>query len=562
MAKKIKKTLVILFTAMALTLAPATAFSIDTGLITEELNLPAELANDVEGVDSLQEEVEEIEDEIIDIDDADEITSAAGEETDSTLSGEETVDDLQEEAFDLAEKVTDEVADDPILSEVDQVVEDAEETVYQAEDDAFELVDKVEDEVIDETLDSVSSKVEDVIELVEDVEEEAIGDSEDDVMGATKNIVEEKEVDALVSEVEDVAESAVYELKAFINPVLTEIEIVEIIKEALDVPGVKEWSSDGWEFISMDFVGETKSDEVKWESALVYLHLPDGAGDPPEECFQGWMATVNVNLESGEVEDSGFPTSESHNCTSEVVLDDPDAAAKPSFVIAGADDVVSNDIYGSVAYIKTPSYEPEIFDHMDRYIAHLLNQKWKTFPAQEMTQVGWLITTVEGCASCGYGYIPANSSVLTFTDTSVFGNLEAHRIPVEWEHDDEMLAETICHDANYLISVRYDERIFNHNTKISCENADNDSKISNSVFFENWNAVESSSWAQDITGKVEAHSAHQLMHSSKNFTPWMSSTNEEQTCDSSREPTTIIDGNLASRNVASWSELDKVPPAC
>jgi hypothetical protein len=313
----------------------------------------------------------------------------------------------------------------------------------------------------------------------------------------------------------------------------------------------------------MEFVGKARSGGAEWDKAIVYLHLPDGAGDPPEECFQGWSATVSVDLETQEVEDAGYPTKESHECTSDIVLVDPDAATKPTFVIAEADDVTSNDVYGNIAYMKTPSYKQEIFDHMDRFIAHLLNQKWKTFPSQEMTQVGWIMTAVEGCESCGDGRIPADSAVLAFTDTSIFGNLEAHRIPFDWEPDGEMLAETMCYDDwNYVISVLYEGKIFNHNTKVACENADNDSKITNSVFFENWNTVESSSWAQDITGEVEAHSAHELMHSSREVTTWTSSTNEEQSCDASRGSTAVISGSLASGNAATWSELDKVPPAC
>jgi hypothetical protein len=365
-----------------------------------------------------------------------------------------------------------------------------------------------------------------------------------------------------VGKVADSTREQLLDLEAIANPALTVKELLGIVNAALELPGLNEWSPDGWEFVNMDFVGETSANDVEWEEALVYLHLPEGAGDPPEECFQGWSATIGVDLETGEAEDAGYPTEESHECTSDIVLGDPDAAARPTFVFAEADDVTSNDIYGNIAYMKTPSYSDEIFGHMDRYIAHLLNQKWKTSPAH-MTQAGWLMTTVEGCASCGDGNIPADSAVLAFTDTSNFGNLEAHRIPFDWKPDGEMLAETMCQDdTNYLISVLYDWKIFNHNTKVPCESPDNDSKTSNSVFFENWNTAESSSWAQDITGEVEAHSAQALTHSSGEAAHWQSSTNEEQSCDGSRASTDIISGSLASGNVATWSELDQVPSAC
>ncbi|MGI0048626.1 MAG: hypothetical protein ACREAW_03715, partial [Nitrososphaera sp.] len=423
----------------------------------------------------------------------------------------------------------------------------------------------VDGRVVGGTVDLASSGVDDVTGLVEDTGETIL---DSDVVSTVGDIVELGTDDGgLVGKVGDVADSAVGQvgvLEVIPNPILTVKELTKIVGVALDVPGLNEWSSDGWEFVSMDFVGETGSGgEAEWDKAIVYLHLPEGAGDPPKECSQGWSATVGIDLETEEVEDAGYPTEESHDCTSEIVLDDPDAAVRPSFVIAEADDVISNDVYGNIAYMKTPSYSDEIFDHMDRYIAHLLNQKWKTSPAHEMTQVGWLMTAVEGCTSCGDGYIPADSAVLAFTDTSVFGNLEAHKIPVDWEPDGEMLAETMCYDdENYTISVLYEGKIFNHNTKVPCENADNDSKITNSVFFENWNTVESSSWAQDITGEVEAHSAHGLMHSSREATLWTSSTNEEQSCDTSRESTTVIDGSLASGNAATWSKLDQVPSAC
>ena len=550
--------------AIVSAISPTTAFSIDLTIAEELDQLPGDLANDVEEESDLLQEVEKAGEIVKDANDStDEVTDAVEEEVRAVE------DDLEDDVFDLTGEIVDEVAEDDSLlsSAVEEVEEVTREVIDEAEDSAFGLVDKVEDEaevVVEETTDLLSSGVEDVAGLTEDVIENLEDDA--DVADTTEKVADDIVDAELVDEVEETADSVseelAYKLKAIQNPILTEKEIGEIIAEALDLPGLEEWSSDGWQFVSMDFIGEI-TDDAEWERAVVYLHLPDGAGSPPEECFHGWLATVELSLETGKVEDSGYPTEESHECTSEVVLDDPDAAAKPSFVIAGADDVISNDIYGNIAYLKTPSYEPEIFDHMDRYIAHLLNQKWKTFPMQDMTQVGWLITTVEGCVNCGSGYIPANSSAVVFTDTSIFGNLEAHRIPFDWEPDGEVLAETICYDdTNYLISVLYNGQIFNHNTKIPCENTDNDSKTTNSVFFENWNTVGSSSWAQDITGKVEAHSAHEFIHSSRNLTPWMASTNEEQRCDAGRAPTAIINGTLASGNVATWSELGKVPPAC
>lgn len=369
------------------------------------------------------------------------------------------------------------------------------------------------------------------------------------------------------------------ELNAVSNPDLTEEEKKEIMEEAMSVRGVREWSSYGWQFVGMDFVGKGKPNDVEWERAIVYLYLPDGAGNPPQECFQGWSAAIDVSLETMEAEESGYPT-KSSKCTSDVILKDPVTemleglsslfahqagkdSVNPSFVIAEAGDVTTNDVYGNTAYLKTPSYELEIFDHMDRYVAHLLNQKWKTLPTEHMVQVGWLITTVEGCADCGAERIAENTRALVFTDTSLFGNLEARRIPFEWKANENLLASTTCNEeANYLISVQYDGRVFNHNTNVPCKSADNDSRTSNSLFFENWNTVESSSWTQDMTGKVEAHSASAFINSHEQLSHWTSSTNREQRCDNSRGSTAVISESLSGGKAASWAGLDQVPPAC
>jgi hypothetical protein len=480
---------------------------------------------------------------------------------------------------------------------VDKVVKEAkavEDTADSVLPGDVELVDKVE-----KTTEQVTSgkAVDELVDaggdLIENVEEKVysapiVGKAAKDVVDTTEPVVDkllpagglERVTRNLQSSTSNVLEKeAVAKLNAISNPDLTEKEKEEIIEEAMSVRGVREWSPEGWRFVGMDFVGKEKSDRVEWERAIVYLYLPDGAGDPPQECFQGWSATIEVSLETMEAEDSGYPT-KSSKCTSDIVLKDPvtemfeglsslfahqagKASVNPSFVIAEAGDFTTNDVYGNTAYLKTPSYEPEIFDHMDRYIAHLLNQKWKTSPTEHMAQVGWLITTVEGCADCGAERIAENTGVLVFTDTSLFGNLEARRIPFEWKADENLLASTTCNDeANYLISVQYDSRVFNHNTNVPCKSADNDSGTSNSLFFENWNTVESSSWAQDITGKVEAHSASAFINSHEQLSHWTSSTNREQRCDNSRGSTTVISESLSGGKAASWAGLDQVPPAC
>ena len=360
------------------------------------------------------------------------------------------------------------------------------------------------------------------------------------------------------------------------NPKLTQEEEVHIIEQALNADGVKDWSDDGWQVVGMDFIGIAEP-QPKWEKAIVYLHLPSGAGDPPLDCQQGWQAVIDVRLDIGRVSDSGLPTLSSNECSSAIVLDEPreggsealpvSPSTRPSFVIAETDDVVSNQIYGSAAYLNTPSFNSTIFESMDSYVAFLLNQKWSTSPTHHMTQIGWLISSIEGCIDCGSQQIPKNSATLAFTDSSVFGNLEAHRIPLfEWEKDEELVAGTWCNEeSNYTIWAQYAGKIFNHNTNISCESHDNDSKVSNSIFLENWNTAESSLWT-DHLGKIEAHSAVTFrgdeLKRDINMRIWEQSTNEEQDCTGARRTTATVQGDLTSGKTAKWINLNSVSPAC
>ena len=357
------------------------------------------------------------------------------------------------------------------------------------------------------------------------------------------------------------------------NPKLTQEEQLHIVKEALSVEGLRDWSDEGWKVVGTDFIGVIEP-QPKWETAIVYLHLPDGAGTPPERCEQGWQAVVNIRLDIGKVSEAGLPTRSSHECGSAIILEEPgdeglsiSSGTNPSFVIAETDDVVSSQIHGSAAFLNTPSFNSTVFESMDSYVAFLLNQKWSTSPIEHMTQIGWLMSSVEGCVDCGSQYIPADSATLAFTDSSVFGNLEAHRIPLfEWEKDEELVAGTWCNDqSKYTIWAQYSGKIFNHNTNISCESPDNDSKVSNSMFLENWNTVESSLWADDI-GRIEAHSAvtFRADETKQDFSlnSWEGSTNEEQDCTGLRQLTAAVQGDLTSGKIAKWTELNSISPAC
>lgn len=584
---------------------PASSEGEETG---GEATDEAEEAPSEEGTGSLENIVNDVSDTVVDpasstvgktsgglIDHAEAVEDAA----DQVVPGDvEVVDEVEE----VAEPVTSGEAVGELADTGGELVGDVEEEVYsvpivgEAAEEAVDTAEPVVDELTDaaepvvdtllpgdEPEDEESNAVTDGLVKVTEDREGGAPDTEEIASDAISKgeAVEDSAGQHLGGELEGADPlAAAYEQKAIPNPDLSESEKEEIIKEAANVQGLKEWSSEGWRYVSMDFVGgAAESGEAKWKKAVVYLHLPSGAGDPPEECFQGWSAAIGVDLETGKAENSGFPTESSHECTSEVVLQDPNIGeqmlqaftsvfspqtdAKPSFVIAEADDVVTNKVYGTAAQLKTPAYNDAVFDHMDKYVAHLLNQKWDTAPAQHMAQVGWLITAVEGCVNCGAEYIPGNTATVAFTDTSVFGNLEARKAPFEWKPDESLVVETTCNEeSNYLISVLYGGDVFNHNTKVSCDNADNDSQTSNSVFFENWNTVESSAWAKDITGAVEAHSAQGFMNSLDAPSYWSSSTNEEQKCDGSKGSTGVISESLSGGQVAAWSELGSVPSAC
>ena len=363
------------------------------------------------------------------------------------------------------------------------------------------------------------------------------------------------------------------------NPELTTPEKQQIAELALDVDELEDWSPTGeWKVVGMDFVGVVKP-EPRWETAVVYLRLPDNSGNPPISCHQGWQAVIDVDLESGEVERAGVPTKSSHECTNDIVLEEPTGSEqpyyyppsnpRPSFVIAETDDVVSSEIHGTAAHLNTPRYNSTIFENMDSYLAFLLNQKWSTLPIQHMTQIGWVMSSIDGCIDCGSQSIDRENATLAFTDSSVFGNLEAHRIPsFEWIADGDLVAGTWCNnDGKYLIWAQYGGKVFNHNTNISCANPDNNSKTSNSVFFENWNTGVSGSWAGDL-GPVEAHSAIAFragdVHNDELNANlhWQTSTNEEQQCTASRQLSVVIQGGLASGGAARWANLKDIPSGC
>ncbi len=367
-------------------------------------------------------------------------------------------------------------------------------------------------------------------------------------------------------------------LGVYPSPKLTQVQETAIITAAMNVPELREWSAAGWKFVSMDFVGVTEP-ELQWQTAIVHLQLPPGVGNTPVDCDQGWWATIDVDMQTYAVKEVGVPTVENNQCHSSIILADPDdvrseeqfpwfvptasaVPTNPGFLLMEEDDVTSYDIYGNLAYFKTPAFNSAIYSHMDYYIGELIN--WKSSTGY-LEQEGWLITTIAGCTSCGSESIPADSAVLVYADESVFGNLEARKIPgsgFTWVNDRQMLGETLCNGGTkYIQAVGYGSSIWNHNTNINCTVKDNNNKVSNSGFFENWNTVPSSDWAGDVTGTVSMYSAYEGRGATNTWYTWINSTNEKQTCSGSRSSTTAISGSLAGGNTATLA-LSGVPVAC
>ena len=100
------------------------------------------------------------------------------------------------------------------------------------------------------------------------------------------------------------------------NPILTDLEKQTIVGAALNAPGVKSWSSTGWQFVTMDFVGINQP-TVQWQYAIVNLHLPSNV-NAPIACDEGWWAMVKVNLVTKQVVSEDEPSTTNAICHSTV----------------------------------------------------------------------------------------------------------------------------------------------------------------------------------------------------------------------------------------------------
>jgi len=94
-------------------------------------------------------------------------------------------------------------------------------------------------------------------------------------------------------------------------PVLPSAEELALFEIAKNVPGVKAWAADGWQYLGMDFLGTQKP--AKWTHAIVNMKLPPTA-EAQKYCSEGWGAMVMINLETMQVEDADFPSDANDQC--------------------------------------------------------------------------------------------------------------------------------------------------------------------------------------------------------------------------------------------------------
>ncbi|MDE1765854.1 MAG: hypothetical protein KGI27_06215 [Thaumarchaeota archaeon] len=108
----------------------------------------------------------------------------------------------------------------------------------------------------------------------------------------------------------------IYKIQPPNGLVLSNDEKQELINEALNVTGIQEWSNQ-WQFVGMGFSGKNENGSTHW-NAIVMLKLPPDAKSP-YPCDTGWIAQVQINLDTKQVENAWYPTLIDHQCHGNVI---------------------------------------------------------------------------------------------------------------------------------------------------------------------------------------------------------------------------------------------------
>jgi hypothetical protein len=375
-----------------------------------------------------------------------------------------------------------------------------------------------------------------------------------------------------------IVSDAVFEEKLPYIPPVPETSIQDsLIQRALNVEGVKNWSVSGWE-PSIDWYGVSEP-TPHWTKAIVQLKLDNGKGSPKYACSEGWVSSIEFDLESNKITKEDYPTEQKRACyKGDIVLERPSqqiqsgdleiqsmpsfiqtADAAHTFLLGTQQSVSTNNRYGAFAYISTPSIDnANIWTEMNQYVAHTINQDFATSPATFL-QVGYLLTTVSGCSGCG---ITADDAHFAYVDEGYWGDLQPRKINITYTENSNAIAYIIC-DAGTKIKEQlwHNGNFFTRNSSVNCGTTNTTSTTDNSVFFENANTNTSSTWSDEVETSVKAWNAKEYT-STTSYQNWSDSINKKINCSGSITTTTLITGNLKAAGTATWSGLSSMDAAC
>ncbi|MDE1832591.1 MAG: hypothetical protein KGI02_09530 [Thaumarchaeota archaeon] len=364
------------------------------------------------------------------------------------------------------------------------------------------------------------------------------------------------------------------------TPEFSKAQMNAFMTNAMIVPEIKNWS-DKWQFGWVDFTGTTIPTS-KWTHMQLHLILPPNA-PALKACDIGWESVVDIDLSTGKIDASsapnmatechrGFnmqdPASIQQTVESNPLL--PSAAATATsngYSVATMDDInnINNSIQGSIADILTPSFSGS-YSHLNGFVAQLVNLRFSPNAGQNYLQSGWIIAGPNGCTSNCVDAIQANSKVLEYADSSVFGNSHGHvfgypnQIPA-WVNGQTETAEILCNGgSSYKEQEAYGTSLLAHVSNVACGTGAQGSSITNSVYLENANTGSSSNWSGDITSTVKGTNAHELLNGAWNW--WQTSRDRDQPCSGSDVASTVMTGNIQLGGTATWSTLSNVPVGC
>lgn len=346
-----------------------------------------------------------------------------------------------------------------------------------------------------------------------------------------------------------------------------------IMKTAMNHPGLKNLSTTGWKFVTMDYYG-TLSPKFEYTSVVLHFVLPPEVKTRLNCDKLG--ATVEVDLKTYQIKDAYVPD-EKVDCNgsielgkavySQQIVDIPtfiptaSAVTSTNGLLAAMQNDVSTPTYGGWVRLTTPNINTSIYGHMNQFVAHLFNQY---FGGSNFLQLGWLSTRVQGCASCN---VQANSTILVYVDQNAYGDTEARKIQsadgITYTPNSVDYVQILCDGSgsNYKMQATVNSHFFVRTTGIPCGTGTINDPANNSVFFENKNTVPSSNWASDITTAVQAFGAQEY-NTPSSFKNWSSSSNKYQTCGINAQwgdAGSTMTGNLAGGGTATWAILSNTP---